>query len=216
MDFTEKSSDERISMRPMRPLPKKLFHYSKKHIKGLQPRRYLYDPYRELLKPEGLWISVEDFDEDRNWFDFWFNATQDDPAINSKLKYKHQITLHPEAKILYISNATEFDNFEERFMRVDVGISIGVEENGRKKLQIHQKPYGYYTIDWFKVVRNFPGIIIAPYLWERRNSNGFNWDSCWYYGWDCASGCIWDLRCIESFEMVQEMEIPRKKRISKK
>lgn len=97
-------------------------------------------------------------------------------------------------------------------MRVDVDISISVEENGGKKFQILRKPFQYYTIDWFQVVRNFPGIIIAPYLWERRNSNRSNWDSCWYYGWDCASGCIWDLRCIESFQMVEEMKLPRKKR----
>lgn len=48
-------------------------------------------------------------------------------------------------------------------------------------------------IDWRAVAAKYQGIIIAPYSWSHRLEAGI-----WYYGWDCASGCIWDARAIES------------------
>jgi hypothetical protein len=40
-------------------------------------------------------------------------------------------------------------------------------------------------IDWPRVADEYDGIEIAPYVWSRRL------ELSWYYGWDCASGCIW-------------------------
>lgn len=28
----------------------------------------------------------------------------------------------------------------------------------------------------------------------------------WYYGWDCASGCIWDKDAIEHYYLIKEQE----------
>lgn len=192
-------------------MPSKLFHYSRRHIKKLQPRPYLYHPSL-LDKPKGLWFSVEDFSNDTNWFDFW----SDMHGAENRLRYKHQITLHPNSPILYISNAMEFDIFEERFMLPNFDIYATLNQDGTKKFSLHEKTFQQYEIDWCKVSRNFAGIIIAPYLWERRmNDNRSNWHTNWYYGWNCASGCIWNLRCIKSFEMVEKIKIPRKKRKKK-
>ena len=47
-----------------------------------------------------------------------------------------------------------------------------------------------WTIDWGAVAESFMGIEICPYQYERRHT------SLWYYGWDVASGCIWDPRAI--------------------
>ena len=55
-----------------------------------------------------------------------------------------------------------------------------------------------HEIDWKKVKSKYQGIIIAPYQWSCR----LNLDSNWYYGWDCASGCIWDLDCIKDFKLI--------------
>lgn len=46
-------------------------------------------------------------------------------------------------------------------------------------------------IDWQSVKAIYDGIIIAPYQWDRR------YEFMWYYSWDCASGVIWNLNCIE-------------------
>jgi len=37
------------------------------------------------------------------------------------------------------------------------------------------------------VSKEYDGIEIAPYQWDARLS------LIWYYGWDVASGCIWNL-----------------------
>jgi len=51
------------------------------------------------------------------------------------------------------------------------------------------------NINWPAVAEKYDGIIIAPYIWQRRLSD--NPDHFWYYGWDCASGCIWNTEVIE-------------------
>ena len=53
-------------------------------------------------------------------------------------------------------------------------------------------------IKWPVVAWEWAGIEIAPYQWDRRH-NGHA--SRWYYGWDCASGCVWDVNAIS---LVQE------------
>lgn len=47
-------------------------------------------------------------------------------------------------------------------------------------------------ISWKKVRKNYDGIIIAPYQWDCRNAS----ETTWYYPWDCASGCIWNLEKV--------------------
>lgn len=52
------------------------------------------------------------------------------------------------------------------------------------------------SIDWRPVADEYAGIIIAPYQWDARL------DLIWYYGWDCASGCIWDPAAVIDLEQV--------------
>jgi hypothetical protein len=53
-------------------------------------------------------------------------------------------------------------------------------------------------IDWPAVAADHAGILITPYQWSLR----FDIDHGWYYGWDCASGCIWDTSAILGVERV--------------
>jgi hypothetical protein len=48
-------------------------------------------------------------------------------------------------------------------------------------------------IDWGPLTEHFTGIMIAPYIWSRRLDGPA---SSWYYPWDCASACIWDLSAV--------------------
>jgi hypothetical protein len=50
---------------------------------------------------------------------------------------------------------------------------------------------GYPFLDWSAVTAEYGGVVIAPYQWSRRLALS------WYYSWDCASGCIWDLTAVE-------------------
>lgn len=51
-------------------------------------------------------------------------------------------------------------------------------------------------VPWDRIAQEWKGILITPYQWECRR------DTIWYYGWDCASGCIWDVTAIESVERI--------------
>ena len=56
------------------------------------------------------------------------------------------------------------------------------------------------TIDWSAVAERWGGVEIAPYQWRHRC------ESVWYYGWDCASGVIWDAQAVTSVRLVAEGE----------
>ena len=51
-----------------------------------------------------------------------------------------------------------------------------------------------FTLDWPAVAAEYDGIFISPYCHEAR------FDLSWYYGWDCASACIWQPRCLTRHE----------------
>lgn len=59
---------------------------------------------------------------------------------------------------------------------------------------------GITLIDWCRVTDRYKGILISPYSWELRLEP----EMIWYYGWDCASACIWDASIlveIDRFEV---------------
>ena len=63
----------------------------------------------------------------------------------------------------------------------------------RSKLNRFNNRYGYdigylRAINWNAVKCDYSGIIIAPYF-------GRCFD--WYNSWDVASGCFWDLSCLQ-------------------
>jgi len=71
--------------------------------------------------------------------------------------------------------------------------------NDQDKFDKLEKNYGHKNgigIDWGKVSENYSGITINPYNHTERMS------SLWYYGWDVASGCIWDKKAIKSIEKI--------------
>jgi hypothetical protein len=58
------------------------------------------------------------------------------------------------------------------------------------------------AIDWAKVAVRFDGIVITPYVWSCR----LDPKTTWYYGWDCASGCIWNARAIKSLTLKERVQ----------
>lgn len=50
------------------------------------------------------------------------------------------------------------------------------------------------AIDWQRVAAAYAGVACVPHLWSLR------YEVPWYYGWDCASVCLWDLSIVTSFE----------------
>lgn len=87
----------------------------------------------------------------------------------------HEITLAADHGLLHLACAADLLAFDAEF-----GVPDG---------------YGRKAIDWQRVASHFPGIVITPYVWECRL------EVDWYYGWDCASACIWDPSCIASINV---------------
>ena len=88
--------------------------------------------------------------------------------------FPYRVTLRCDHRLLVISSLDEFDEFQKAFGRATY-------------LARH------CGIAWAEVAERYQGIIIAPYQWARRYS------AFWYYGWDCASGCIWDVSAIHEW-----------------
>jgi hypothetical protein len=139
-------------------------------------------PAPHHLKPSGFWVSVESDDEDSYG---WSNWCLDNDFDVAKLANVHEVTLAAGANILRINTAEELRTFTRAW-----------------DLPTYRPPKLGERINWQGVAELYQGILITPYLWSERLSN----EAFWYYGWDCASGCIWDLAAIESIRLVVKQE----------
>jgi len=124
-------------------------------------------------KPRGLWLSAQGDDDWPSWCVSEKFRLQD-------LAHAWRVELAPEAAVLCVSTVEELDAFTDAFGYDDALFSSA-----------HWRARG---IDWPRVAESYRGIVIAPYRWERRLTQ----ESLWYYGWDCASGCVWDPVAISS------------------
>jgi hypothetical protein len=110
----------------------------------------------------------------------WKEWCKDNDFEKSNLECKHEVNING-LKVLLIKDASELITFTSIYKRELVK--------------------GCNGIDWKRVAKDYKGIIISPYQWAMRLDDRVSW----YYRWDCASGCIWDLSAIESF---QEFKMP--------
>ncbi len=153
----------------------KLIHYTSDEFK-LEPLKYDQSDLHWQAKPNGLWFSVEG---DYDWK--WWCEGEEFRLYNLKVCY--ELELKKDAKILYLETPEEILDLAKQYPFLNK-----VWDGDRT-----------YEIDWNKVKEKYQGIIIAPYQWSCR----LNPDCNWYYGWDCASGCIWDISCIEEFKLME-------------
>ena len=151
-------------------MTERLVHYSREPLERIVSVAQIEQPH---FKPRGLWISVDGND------DGWREWCDNEGFQLDSLKFVHDIRLAKSANVLRITNADGIDRFDDAY-----SASLNPEISFR-------------SIDWKKVAGEYQGIIIAPYIWQKRLSD----NAQWYYAWDCASGCIWDAAAIESFNL---------------
>ena len=152
----------------------KFIHYTSEPIEQLCPCSYLQD----AKKPRGLWFSAETDDpDDTNWKD---SCILEEYNLEI-LKYRYEVHLTRDANILRIRTHPSMVAFTQEYTHSPFGV---------------MKIMNF--IDWQAVSERFQGIIIAPYQYQCR----LHPDFFWYYGWDCASGCIWDLNAIEQIQNI--------------
>jgi hypothetical protein len=75
--------------------------------------------------------------------------------------------------------------------RVELDLANVLVIDTEKKLKDFALQYHVWNnrrgngIHWPRVAKDYAGIIVAPYFGNLRHTLD------WYWGWDCASGCIW-------------------------
>lgn len=139
-------------------------------------------------KPRGFWIT----DDTENCWRSWCVSQKFSLGM---LTHKHEVTLD-EGNILILRQLYDLDDFSEQW-----GIAKWWGPDGEPR------KYRDWVIDWDKVVARYDGLIITPYIWERRMEHN------WYYGWDCASGCIWKPSAIKTIRLIEiDTEVERQKR----
>jgi hypothetical protein len=105
--------------------------------------------------------------------DDWRSWCEGEQFNLESMKHVSEVILKSDANVLLIDTVEALDAFNSRY---------GKEVHGMR------------SIDWSAVKAAYDGLVIAPYHWSRRH------DFIWYYGWDCASGVIWNMRAIEKVD----------------
>ncbi len=124
------------------------------------------------MKPEGLWLSVGKA---------WQEWCEGEEFSLGNLERRYSIKLSSNARLLLLTTESSIRAFSDKY--------------GRES-EYRGETTGSLYVDWQRLAKQWQGIIIAPYQWRCRL------DLIWYYGWDCASGCVWDKEAIASiFEL---------------
>jgi hypothetical protein len=155
----------------------RLSHFTKKPLGEIRTTEQKFDgEYRSCFdKPKGLWVSVDGEDD----WQQWCNSEMPD-WMEGVQRYRVQLT--EKHGLLILTSGAALQDFTLRY--------------GREREDRFRDTY----IDWPTVASEYSGLIIAPYQWSCRMSEFTRW----YYGWDCASGCIWNADAIARVENYQE------------
>jgi len=161
-----------------------LVHYTATSMAIALGTRAIPQSGRRHDKPDGLWVSVGD--SWRQWCEAEeyaeFGSLSKERGLRAAGIRVFEITPSPNAKLLVLSTSLGLDAFTRKYRDSDDR---------------------YAAIEWKSVAEIYDGIIIAPYQWSRRHEH------MWYYPWDCASGCIWNHRAIESAREIEGDEVAR-------
>jgi len=161
-----------------------LIHYSSEEINTWRPTSYIQ---KDDYKPAGMWFSVEAPDEEGVIWG-WKEWCEAEEFRLPTLKYRHKLSIHPSARLLILNTEEKMWAFTNQYAK-----SLDL---GHAKLHYNYKTY----VDWKAVARLYQGILIYPYFYQFRL--GFS-EFAWYYPWDCASGCIWDLSILTDFSLIK-------------
>jgi hypothetical protein len=101
-------------------------------------------------------------------------------------------------QIYKIKNVKEFEAFEKNYKSTLQNISalLGL------KSEYCGDILSSHHIDYEKLSQEYGGIEIIPYLWEKR----LHMKSFWYYGWDVASGCVFNKNAVKEIRFLAKYD----------
>jgi hypothetical protein len=130
------------------------------------------------FKPQGFWVSV---DGQHDWKAFCVGEDWN----TERLVNRYRVVLNEPNEILIIRTPEALLEFTDKYRATD---GTGMFDQ---------------WINWVEVAKRYPGIIISPYQFSLRLDPRVHW----YYGWDCASGCIWDSKVISDIHIIKQKVI---------
>ena len=157
-----------------------LVHNCRKPLKKLRDIGPVnFDSY----KPAGLWVGI-----DGDWIR-WCSSEQPDWIH----PYFYEIDASA-LNLLWIRGEDGLLDFTKEYSMpfdmltrdVRAAMKVACACNCANEVTIAPKSLELSSIAWDNVAAKFDGIVISPYLWSLRLRLH------WYYGWDCASGCLWN------------------------
>ena len=172
-----------------------LFHYSEEADKIFRPDRTL--PSSDH-KPGGLWLSD---DSDYGWYALVLDQLRDgrpDWADADKgLRYKYGFEIDPcqSNQVLVLETPDDLRWFIGRYREATV-----------RKCVVRDKPGCGLHIEWGRVKADYKGILITPFHRALSRKDPF---FHWYIGFDCASGCFWDITCLTQVTKGIRTNLPR-------
>lgn len=140
-------------------------------------------------KPWGFWLSNERGEGWKQW-------CRSESFRPRSLAYEYYVKLTGKERILYLRSARDIDKFTAEY-KADSEQNRWSDKYDRDNPSPYRDGPTVFEIDWARVAEKYQGIIITPYVWSRRLTT----QTMWYYGWDCASGCIWDAAAISRFKL---------------
>ena len=109
--------------------------------------------------------------------DDWPTWCQSEQFRLGTFEHAFEVTVDAGANVLTLASPEELHAFTARYGSVADGFGSDL------------------AIAWGRVMLEYDGILIPTYQWSCR------YDLSWYYGWDCASGCIWNLDVLTIAEV---------------
>lgn len=157
----------------------RLIHYSHSYITEVRDVMQCFGDGSRGDKPTGLWVSVEGPADWKAW-------CESEGFHVNRLRCPTEVVLQPEANLLHLRDADDLRTFHRKYRAGRSSACPRWEAD--------------FRIRWDRVANSYDGIVIAPYVWEMRLDR----ETPWYYGWDCASGCIWRSRAISELRPLPE------------
>lgn len=122
-------------------------------------------------KPRGLWLSDE---SDYGWSEW----CRQEEFVNTDAQLRTDFRIRPGANVLHLDTPQAILDFTDEWGFVpewasDAGL------------------FSVWSIRWPDIAKQYDGILITPYQPVCRL------DVRWYYFWDVASACVWNLDCLE-------------------
>ena len=133
-----------------------------------------YKAVPDFFKPMGLWLSDETAGQDS-----WRSWCEGEQWGLDRLK--HETLFECDTRDWIV-----LPNFESL---LDFSKEYSTKER-----------FSMLSLDWHRVSQDFKGILITPYHWKAR----FHPKTNWYYPWDCASACVWDLSTVKALPNAEQ------------